>query len=96
VVDYYILADEDWDIFDIQRIISNNLKLKLSDSVAQKVAKNRSYLEKVISSSSSAIYGINTGFGSLCRSSKNYFSIKDKEPLPRFFRRTPFFDRKND
>ncbi len=66
MVDYYILADEDWDIFDIQRIISNNLKLKLSDSVAQKVAKNRSYLEKVISSSSSAIYGINTGFGSLC------------------------------
>ena len=41
MVDYYILADEDWDIFDIQRIISNNLKLKLSDSVAQKVAKNR-------------------------------------------------------
>jgi histidine ammonia-lyase len=66
VVDYYVLADEDWDISDIQSIISNNLKLKLSKDVAQKISNNRAYLEKTISSSSAAIYGINTGFGSLC------------------------------
>ena len=55
MVDYYILADEDWDIFDIQRIISNNLKLKLSDSVAQKVAKNRSYLDQSLNQSMESI-----------------------------------------
>ena len=66
MVDYYVLADEDWDISDIQSIISNNLKLKLSKDVAQKISNNRAYLEKTISSSSAAIYGINTGFGSLC------------------------------
>lgn len=53
-------------IEDIKEIINKRLHLKLSSDVAQKVKRNRAYLESKITNTTERFYGINTGFGSLC------------------------------
>ena len=50
----------------LDKILFENQKLRLSKTVENKIHKSRSYLEKTISSSNEIIYGVNTGFGSLC------------------------------
>ncbi|MFB0997743.1 MAG: aromatic amino acid ammonia-lyase, partial [Flavobacteriales bacterium] len=50
----------------IEEIIKNNKKVELSDSAKQKVQKCRQYLDDRMASGQEVIYGINTGFGSLC------------------------------
>lgn len=51
---------------DIKNIIEKNDKLKLSDNAVKEVKKCRDYLDKKIKKHKDPIYGINTGFGSLC------------------------------
>ncbi len=41
-------------------------KVALSDEAKQAIVKGRSYLEEKIKTSKAPIYGVNTGFGSLC------------------------------
>lgn len=53
-------------IADIREIIENELKIKLSKNAQKNIADCRSYLDKKIKDSKAPIYGINTGFGSLC------------------------------
>ncbi len=56
--------------FDIiERIINENLKLELAPQARQRIQKCRDYLDRKIASSEEPLYGITTGFGSLC--SKN-------------------------
>ena len=62
----YILGDKELSISDINEIIQNNLKLSLSDKAIKRVEDCRLFLNKKISKSIDPIYGINTGFGSLC------------------------------
>ncbi len=50
----------------IEEIISANKKLALSDEAKNNIVCCREYLEKKIASHGEPIYGINTGFGSLC------------------------------
>ncbi len=50
----------------ISEIISENKKLALSDEAKNKIISCREYLEKKIAAHGEPIYGINTGFGSLC------------------------------
>ncbi|MDK2772880.1 MAG: histidine ammonia-lyase [Flavobacterium sp.] len=50
----------------INTIISQNLKLALSEEAKVLIAKCRTYLDKKMETNESPIYGINTGFGSLC------------------------------
>ena len=45
---------------------ANNLKLELSDKAKQRIVDCRLYLDKKMASQKEPIYGINTGFGSLC------------------------------
>ena len=52
-------------ISEISRIISKNIKIKLSQSSIEKVVLCRKYLDDKIENSTNPIYGINTGFGSL-------------------------------
>jgi len=51
---------------DLQRIIQNKTILVLSDDVIQKVNRCREYLDKKVDEHERLIYGVNTGFGSLC------------------------------
>ncbi|MBK6664812.1 MAG: histidine ammonia-lyase [Saprospiraceae bacterium] len=50
----------------IYKASSKQHSLYLSDTVSQKVAKNRAYLDNKMQDPNAVIYGINTGFGSLC------------------------------
>jgi histidine ammonia-lyase len=50
----------------IQHIISNNLILSLSEEAKINIEKCRVYLDQKMQSNDDPIYGINTGFGSLC------------------------------
>ncbi|WP_310378073.1 histidine ammonia-lyase [Flavobacterium sp.] len=50
----------------LQEIIFQNKTLALSDEAKVNIQKCRDYLEKKMASHSEPIYGINTGFGSLC------------------------------
>ncbi|MDR0412393.1 MAG: histidine ammonia-lyase [Dysgonamonadaceae bacterium] len=50
----------------IEKIINNNLKLNLSPEAIERIRKCRDYLDKKIASSEAPMYGITTGFGSLC------------------------------
>lgn len=50
----------------IQQIIGNNLLLSLSEEAKINIEKCRIYLDQKMESNELPIYGINTGFGSLC------------------------------
>ena len=50
----------------ISEILSGNKKLSLSDEAKKNITSCREYLDKKMSTHQGPIYGINTGFGSLC------------------------------
>ena len=50
----------------IEEIISKGYKLELSDDARKRITYCRQYLDKKIESSSKPVYGVTTGFGSLC------------------------------
>ena len=50
----------------VDTIISNNLKIELSKEATDLVLKCRAYLDEKLGRHEEPIYGINTGFGSLC------------------------------
>ncbi len=54
------------DLQDIHEIITHTLKLELSEEARLNILKSREYLDKKMDSNEQPIYGINTGFGSLC------------------------------
>lgn len=54
------------DLQTIHEIMINNKKLDISEEARFNIEKSRKYLDKKISQSDQPIYGINTGFGSLC------------------------------
>lgn len=65
-MDYIILENKIWNLDEIVSIWKNSSPIQLSESLINTIKISRAKLEKKLSSSSEAIYGINTGFGSLC------------------------------
>ena len=62
---YYIGSDDlTFDV--IERIVNENLKLELAPEAKARIMKCREYLDRKIASSDEPLYGITTGFGSLC------------------------------
>ncbi len=51
---------------DIQTILLENKKIELSDEAIENIQKCRAYLDEKMEREFDPIYGINTGFGSLC------------------------------
>ena len=51
---------------EISDIIENNMELKLSNAAIERIARCRQYLDDKVSQSEVPLYGITTGFGSLC------------------------------
>jgi len=51
---------------NIEQIIAHNKKLSLSEEAKINITKCREYLDQKMESQQEPIYGINTGFGSLC------------------------------
>ena len=54
------------DLNTIKDILLNNKKIELSEEAKQNIVRCREYLDKKMASQKEPIYGINTGFGSLC------------------------------
>ena len=59
------LSVEDWNLHTIEAILNND-KIELSGDIEKNVRQNRSFLENKVDETEGPIYGINTGFGSLC------------------------------
>ncbi|MDR0970704.1 MAG: histidine ammonia-lyase [Lentimicrobiaceae bacterium] len=53
----------------IAAIIGNNFQLALSNDAKTRIEKCRSYLDKKMETQEEPIYGVSTGFGSLCQQS---------------------------
>ena len=62
----HYISTELLSIETLEEIISHGKKLALSEEATANIQKCRAYLDKKMASQSEAIYGINTGFGSLC------------------------------
>ena len=54
--------------------LQNHQRIELSEDLRNRILKNRKYLDDRLAQRQEAIYGINTGFGSLCN-----IQIKDEE-----------------
>jgi len=65
---------------DISKILSEGIKIELSSESEKKVKECRKYLDEKIKNSQDPIYGVNTGFGSLCN---HKISDEDLEQLQR-------------
>ena len=76
--DTYKIGEKLISLSDISKIITENIQIELSDKASKKVVACRGYLNKKMADSSSPIYGINTGFGSLCN---HKISAEDLEQL---------------
>ncbi|MBK5721076.1 histidine ammonia-lyase [Dysgonomonas sp. Marseille-P4677] len=62
---YYIGSGElNFEI--VEKIINKNLKLELAPEAKERIQKCRDYLDKKVESLTTPLYGITTGFGSLC------------------------------
>ena len=50
----------------IEEILTGNMKLELTLEVKERIQRCRDYLDRKIETQSEPLYGITTGFGSLC------------------------------
>lgn len=65
---YHIISSEALDIVTIYNIFKEKKKLKLSSESVEKIVACKTYLDGKLANSKKPMYGINTGFGSLCNS----------------------------
>ncbi len=63
---HHTISAEHLSIERIEEIISKNYKLTLSEEAITKINRCRQYIDDRMAASTDPVYGINTGFGSLC------------------------------
>ena len=64
----------DWMTLEqLEEIIASGAKLKLGAKAITSIQKCRDYLDKKMAKGKDIIYGINTGFGSLCNTEPMLF-----------------------
>ena len=63
----YYIGRDDLTFEDLERIISENIKVELAPEAKERIKKCRDYLDQKMENHSDPIYGISTGFGSLCK-----------------------------
>lgn len=62
----HYISSEHLSFNQIYTIIKYNYKIDLSEDAKQRIRRCRNYLDKKISSNGEPVYGVTTGFGSLC------------------------------
>ncbi|OUS01872.1 histidine ammonia-lyase [Flavobacteriales bacterium 33_180_T64] len=62
----HFISSEILELSTINDILFQNKKIKLSEDAIHKIKKCRNYLDDKVKNQDKPIYGINTGFGSLC------------------------------
>ena len=65
-MDKHLISAEHLTIDRIEEIIVKGYKLELSEDAVQRIVHCREYLDKKIASNTKPVYGVTTGFGSLC------------------------------
>jgi histidine ammonia-lyase len=65
-MEYHVISPDPLSFQNIAQIIDKQQKLKLSDLSIGLIQKCRGYLDKKMESRSTPVYGVTTGFGSLC------------------------------
>lgn len=67
----HLISAEHLSIERIGQILNDNLTLALSDDACARITRCREYLDRKIAESPEPVYGVTTGFGSLCNVSIN-------------------------
>ncbi|HCC85826.1 MAG: Histidine ammonia-lyase [Proteiniphilum acetatigenes] len=62
----YYIGQSELTIDDLEWIISDNIKVELAPEAKERIQKCRDYLDRKMETQQEPIYGITTGFGSLC------------------------------
>lgn len=62
----FVISDKYLSLSELYEVLRQEFPLELSEDSQKQVVKGREYLEQKLLNAESAIYGINTGFGSLC------------------------------
>lgn len=62
----HLITPRQLDFGTIENILEKSLKLELSDESIELIKKCRTYLDTKVATHPHPIYGVNTGFGSLC------------------------------
>jgi histidine ammonia-lyase len=76
----HYISSEELDFVRISKILNDNYRLELSEESRKKIQRCRDYLDKKIESQTEPVYGITTGFGSLCNvsiSKENLHDLQD-------------------
>jgi len=76
----HYISSEVLQLETLQEIISQHKRIALSEDAKINIQKCRYYLDKKMASNNTPIYGINTGFGSLCNvkiSNKNLSKLQE-------------------
>ncbi|MDL2296503.1 histidine ammonia-lyase [Bacteroidales bacterium OttesenSCG-928-B11] len=76
----HLIKDENLSIDIIEEILDSNAKIELSEEARGAVAKCRAFLDEKMKKSKTPVYGITTGFGSLCNTT---ISVEDLSTLQR-------------
>jgi len=76
----YIITNEWVTLEQVDAIIASGAKVSLSEDVKNEIQACRDYLDQKVQSNDDLIYGVNTGFGSLCNTA---ISKDDLEQLQR-------------
>jgi len=62
----YFIGQGELTIDDLEWIINDNIKVELAPEAKERIQKCRDYLDRKMETQKEPIYGITTGFGSLC------------------------------
>lgn len=62
----HIITSEWISLDQIEALLQGDVKLELSEESKQRIVRCREYLNEAMASGERTIYGVNTGFGSLC------------------------------
>lgn len=57
---------EDFDLMTLRNVINENHQIELSEDILKRVQKGNAFLQSKLDKKGTVIYGVNTGFGSLC------------------------------
>ncbi len=73
----HYISDKKLDFRQLSTILSENYRLSLSEEAKTKIERCRQYLDQKIEHQTEPLYGITTGFGSLCNVSISKDNLKE-------------------
>lgn len=79
-MDHFIIDNQWVSLEKLDEILASDAKIALSEDAKAAIVKCRAYLDEKVAKSDRLIYGVNTGFGSLCDTA---ISPEDLEQLQR-------------